>query len=44
MWEVLNDRIRNREQELKDLGWDDDDLEADHSRQRFEKLLERYKG
>lgn len=44
MWEVLNDRIRNREQELKDLGWDDDDLEADHARQRFEKLLERYEG
>ncbi|THH06400.1 hypothetical protein EW145_g4116 [Phellinidium pouzarii] len=44
MWEVLNDRIRNRESELKRLGWDDDDLEAEHARQRFEKLLERYRS
>ncbi|KAI5121295.1 hypothetical protein M0805_003764 [Coniferiporia weirii] len=44
MWEVLNDRIRNRESELKRLGWDDDDLEAEHARQRFDKFLERYQG
>ena len=42
MWEVLNDRIRNRESELKELGWDDEDLESDHARQRFDRLLERY--
>lgn len=44
MWEVLNDRIRNRESELKELGWDDEDIEAEHARQRFDKLLERYQG
>ena len=44
MWEVLNDRIRNRESELKELGWDDEDIEAEHARQRFDKLLERYHG
>lgn len=44
MWEVLNDRIRNREEELKRLGWNDEDLEAVHARPRFEKLLERYQG
>ncbi|KAL5495125.1 hypothetical protein ACEPAI_587 [Sanghuangporus weigelae] len=44
MWEVLNDRIRNRESELKELGWDDEEIEAEHARQRFDKLLERYQG
>ncbi|EJD03821.1 S-adenosyl-L-methionine-dependent methyltransferase [Fomitiporia mediterranea MF3/22] len=44
MWEVLNDRIRNREAELKELGWDDDEIEGEHARQRFDKLLERYQG
>lgn len=42
MWEVLNDRIRNRESELKTLGWDDEELEGEHARQRFDLLLERY--
>lgn len=42
MWEVLTDRIRNREAELKELGWDDEDLESDHSRQRFDRLMARY--
>lgn len=44
MWEVLNDRIRNRESELKELGWDDEEIEAEHARQKFDKLLERYNG
>ncbi|KLO15043.1 S-adenosyl-L-methionine-dependent methyltransferase [Schizopora paradoxa] len=44
MWEVLNDRIRNHEKELKDLGWDDDDFDSPHARHRFDTLLERYKG
>lgn len=43
MWEVLSDRIRNREAELKSLGWDDEDIEAEHSRQRFDKIVDRYK-
>ena len=42
MWEVLNDKIRNREDDLKRLGWHDDDLEGEHSRERFESLLEKY--
>ena len=43
MWEVLNDRIRNREDDLKRMGWLDDDIEGEHSRERFESLLENYK-
>lgn len=44
IWEVLSDRIRNREADLKQLGWDDDDLDAQHARERFELILERYHG
>ncbi len=44
MWEVLNDRIRNREEDLKRLGWDDDDFDSPHARHRFDTILERYKG
>jgi len=42
MWEVLNDRIRNREDDLKRLGWDDDDLDTPHAREKFELILQRY--
>lgn len=50
MWEVLTDRIRNRESELKTLGWEDDgsrqaDDERDQeriARQKFDDFLERY--
>ena len=42
MWEVLNDKIRNREDDLKRLGWLDDSLEGEHSRERFESLLVKY--
>lgn len=44
MWEVLNDRIRNREEELKLLGWDNEEIEAEHAREKFDKILERYKN
>ncbi|KAF9454137.1 hypothetical protein P691DRAFT_810855 [Macrolepiota fuliginosa MF-IS2] len=44
MWEELKDRIRNRREELSPYGWDDDDeLEELQSRNKFEKLIERFK-
>lgn len=43
MWEELTDRLRNREAQLQKLGWNDDDLEGHHNRQRFDQLIERYK-
>ena len=42
MWEELLDKLRNKEKQLLDLGWNDDDLEG-HNRQRFEKLIQRYR-
>ncbi|TDL28128.1 S-adenosyl-L-methionine-dependent methyltransferase [Rickenella mellea] len=44
MWEELKDRIRNREEQLKLLGWNDEELEGHRSRQRFETLIDRYKS
>ena len=43
MWEELMDRLRNRESQLRELGWNDDDLEGHHNRQRFDKLIDRYR-
>jgi hypothetical protein len=44
MWEEMSDRLRNRREELRPFGWDDDDeLEELHSRKRFERLIERYR-
>jgi hypothetical protein len=45
MWEELKYRIRNRKDELKRYGWDDDEeLEELQSRKKFERLIERYRG
>jgi hypothetical protein len=45
MWEELKDRLRNRRDELKPFGWDDDEeLEELQSRSKFERLIERYRG
>lgn len=45
MWEELKDRLRNRKDELKPFGWEDDEeLEELHNRKRFERLIERYRG
>ncbi|KAG5635101.1 hypothetical protein H0H81_012443 [Sphagnurus paluster] len=44
MWEELKDRIRNRKDELLPFGWDDDEeLEELQSRNKFERLVERYR-
>jgi hypothetical protein len=44
MWEELKDRIRNRKDELVPFGWDDDeDLEELQNRNKFERLVERYR-
>ncbi|KAJ7727817.1 hypothetical protein DFH07DRAFT_757514 [Mycena maculata] len=44
MWEELKDRIRNRKDELKPFGWDDDEeLEELQSRKKFELLIDRYR-
>ncbi|KAF9535677.1 S-adenosyl-L-methionine-dependent methyltransferase [Crepidotus variabilis] len=44
MWEELKDRIRNRRDELIPFRWDDDEeLEELQSRNKFEKLIERYR-
>lgn len=44
MWEELIDRLRNRKEELKPYGWEDDEeLEALQHRMRFERLIERYR-
>ncbi|TFK99684.1 hypothetical protein BDV98DRAFT_570686 [Pterulicium gracile] len=44
MWEELKDRILNKKENLKALGWDDDEeLEELQSRKKFERLLERYR-
>jgi hypothetical protein len=43
MWEELDDRIRNRKEELIEFGWEDDEeLQGLQGRKRFEKLVERY--
>ncbi|KAJ6519979.1 S-adenosyl-L-methionine-dependent methyltransferase [Mycena sanguinolenta] len=44
MWEELKDRIRNRKDELKPFGWDDDEeLEELQNRTKFELLIDRYR-
>lgn len=44
MWEELKDRLRNRRHELSPYGWDDDDeLEELQNRNKFEKLIDRFK-
>jgi hypothetical protein len=44
MWEELNDRMRNRKQELIEFGWEDDeDLQEFQGRKKFERLVERYR-
>jgi hypothetical protein len=44
MWEELKDRIRNRKDELKPFGWDDDEeLEELQNRKKFELLVDRYR-
>ena len=43
MWEELKDWSRNRKDQLKELGWEDEDLEV-QSRRRFEQLVERYQS
>jgi hypothetical protein len=44
MWEELKDRLRNRRDQLKMYGWDDDEeLEELQSRSKFERIIERYR-
>jgi len=44
MWEELDDRIRNRKEELLPFGWsDDEELEELQNRNKFERLIERYR-
>lgn len=44
IWEELKDRLRNRRDELKPFGWDDDeDLEELQNRKKFERLIDRYR-
>jgi len=44
MWEELDDRIRNRKEELLPFGWsDDEELEELQNRTKFERLIERYR-
>ncbi|KDQ63259.1 hypothetical protein JAAARDRAFT_29278 [Jaapia argillacea MUCL 33604] len=46
MWEELKDRIRNKSDNLRVLGWEDDEeLEGlEFSRQKFERLVDRYRS
>jgi hypothetical protein len=45
MWEELKDRLRNKKDQLKQFGWDDDEeLEELQSRSKFERIIERYRG
>jgi hypothetical protein len=45
MWEELDDRIRNRKEELLPFGWsDDEELEELQNRTKFERLVERYRS
>jgi len=45
MWEELKDWVRNKNDVLKELGWENDsDLEEPNIRRKFETLLERYQG
>ncbi|KAK0246253.1 hypothetical protein EDD85DRAFT_803611 [Armillaria nabsnona] len=45
LWEELNDRLRNRKDELKPFGWEDDeDWEELQTRRKFEILVERYES
>ena len=45
MWEELKDRLRNKKDQLKHFGWDDDEeLEELQNRKRFELLIERFRG
>lgn len=44
LWEELKDRIRNRKDELEPFGWEDEEeFEEVQNRQKFERLLERYR-
>jgi len=44
MWEELTDRIRDRPEDLIPYGWEDDDeLEELQGRNRFDKLIDRFK-
>ncbi|KAF7303242.1 UBIQUITIN-CONJUGAT-2 domain-containing protein [Mycena kentingensis (nom. inval.)] len=44
MWEELKDRLRNRKDELKPFGWEDDEeLEELQNRKKFELLVDRYR-
>ncbi|KAK7058419.1 hypothetical protein VNI00_002053 [Paramarasmius palmivorus] len=44
LWEELKDRLRNRKDELKPFGWEDDEeLEELQNRKKFERLIERYR-
>ncbi|KAL0569499.1 hypothetical protein V5O48_012467 [Marasmius crinis-equi] len=44
IWEELKDRLRNRKDELKPFGWEDDEeLEELQGRKKFERLIERYR-
>ncbi|ESK90917.1 S-adenosyl-L-methionine-dependent methyltransferase [Moniliophthora roreri MCA 2997] len=44
IWEELKDRLRNRKDELKPFGWEDDEeLEELQNRKKFERLIERYR-
>jgi len=41
--EELNDRLRNRREELEPYGWEDDEeFEEPQNRKKFERILERY--
>ncbi|KAJ4485811.1 hypothetical protein J3R30DRAFT_3442129 [Lentinula aciculospora] len=45
LWEELKDRLRNRKEELEPFGWEDEEeFEEVHSREKFERLLERYRS
>ena len=45
MWEELKFRIRNDAESLIEMGWnDDEELEEMHSREKFEKYIERYRS
>jgi len=44
MWEELEDRIRNRKEELEPFGWEDDEeLSILDHRKKFELLTDRYR-
>ena len=43
MWDELVFRLSNRKEELFRFGWKDQELEALHARQKFEKLMEQFR-